>query len=171
MDNKGHWLPLRILAVAGALFNSYSVRKKGVSVVNEDILEIIWVNDLSILCFTSKRIIAAVPELPELPELSLWGAPDPGEMFASEDEGMLKMKKEELYKQSPEDILKADKRNFAIPYVEIVKVELFKRFFFFRKIRITTGTKKHGFTLLNENEYYRCMFALRPLLSNRLTVS
>jgi len=171
VDNKGHWLPLRILAVAGALFNSYSVRKKGVSVVNEDILEIIWVNDLSILCFTSKRIIVAHFR-------GSWGEPIASGAASGGFEGFgafvewdrREAKKEKLHKLSPEGILKADRKNFAIPYVEITKVELFKNWLG-QKLRITVGTKKHEFSLRKSNDYYKCMFALRPLLSNKLTVS
>ena len=80
---------------------------------------------------------------------------------------MLKKKKGKLYRQTPEAVLKADEENFYIPYTEIIQVELFKKFFE-RRIRITIGIRKHEFAFLNENEYCRCMFALRPLLSDKL---
>jgi len=135
-----------------------------VSVVNEEVLEIGYLTNGRILCLTPSRAIVATGGI-------AWYARHSDDTFIElrENEKM-REKKEKLYRQSAEAVLKADQRNFAIPYVEIIQVELFKKLFFRRKIRITTGIRKHEFTFLNENEYYRCMFALRPLLHDKLTV-
>lgn len=143
--------------------NSYSVRYKGVSVVNEEVLEIGYLTNGRILCLTPSRVIVATGGL-------AWYRQSSDATGRYYQEEKLQEKKEKLYRQSAEAVLKADERNFDIPYVEIIQVELFKQLFFRRKIRITIGIRKHEFTFLNEHEYYRCMFALRPLLHDKLTV-
>ena len=83
----------------------------------------------------------------------------------------------------PESILTAHKKNFAIPYTEIHKVELLKKEIwiglglslsylgFGRRVRITATAKKHEFRLRKGQELDYYANTLRPVLADKLVVS
>ena len=76
----------------------------------------------------------------------------------------------DLSKLSPEGILGAGTGNVAIPYVEITKVELFKKMRG-KKIRIITATEKREFWLSKPKEFEKCVDMLRPVLADKLSIS
>jgi len=131
--------------------------------VNEEILEVIETTDRKGLYFTSNRVIIA-----KLGGQALSMAF--GVFGALAESRMRAKKKEQLSKLSPESILTADKKNFAIPYTEVTKVELFKKMLG-RKVRITVGAKKHEFSLSKPKEFENYVNVLQPLLGDKLTVS
>lgn len=73
----------------------------------------------------------------------------------------------QLRNLSPEGILTANKKNFAVSYAEIVKVELFvvRRD---RMIRITASAATHEFLLDKPKEVQNYANALRPVLADKL---
>jgi hypothetical protein len=81
-------------------------------------------------------------------------------------ESKMRAKKlKELSQISPESILTDNKKNFAVPYEEITRLELGK------KLKIFTGPKKLEFRLSNAKEREAYANALRPMLGERLVVS
>ncbi len=116
------------------------------------------------LYFTSNRLIIAKIE-------SKGARFDPTGVFDLVSLFKRGKKVRDLGKLSPEGILGADSRNFAIPYVEVSKVELFKKMLG-KKIRITTATdEKHEFWLSKPKEFEKCVDMLRPLLGDKLSIS
>lgn len=131
--------------------------------MNEEILVVIDTNERKALYFTSNRVIVAKVGGQALSmAFGIAGALAESRMQAK--------KKEQLSKLTPESILTADKKNFAIPYTEITKVELFKKMFG-RKIRIIVGGKKHEFSLGKPKELESYVNTLRPVLADKLVVS
>ena len=111
------------------------------------------------LCFTSNRMIAAKIG-------STFG------IIIITD--YLAMKKsEKLKKISIESILKADKKNFEIPYTEITKVEMKKPRALSVYIRIFTHTKKYKFKFLNpgKKEFDAHESLVRSVLPDKLFIS
>jgi len=85
---------------------------------------------------------------------------------------MAAKKKEQLSKLSPESILTADKKNFAIPYTEVTQVEMLKkRRFHAAMVRIVAGAKKHQFVLDKPKELENYVNILRPVLEDKLVIS
>lgn len=115
------------------------------------------------LYFTSNRLIRAKIE-------SKAARFDPTGVFDLVSLFKRGKKVRDLSKLSPEGILGADSGNFAIPYVEISKVELFKKMRG-KKIRITTATEKHEFWLSKPKEFEKCVDMLRPVLADKLSIS
>ena len=138
--------------------------------MHEEILEFIETADREALCITLDKII--VVKLGGL--LGDWSDMEAGSflgIIGSKIESNRRAdKKEKLGKLSPESILTADTENYAIPCSEIIKAEISKGFLG-PKIKITAGINKHQFKLKNNNEYDKCMHALKPVLGDRLTVS
>lgn len=83
---------------------------------------------------------------------------------------MIDKKIEKLGKLCPEKILNANEKNFAIPYTEVIRLEMSKGFLRPR-VKITVGVNKHRFWLRKHNDFYKCMSALKPILGDTLTVS
>lgn len=131
--------------------------------MNEEIVEMIETADRKALYFTSNRVIVA-----KLGGQALSMAF--GVFGALAESRMRAKKKEQLSKLSPESVLTADKKNFAIPYSEITKVEFFKKMLG-RKIRIIAGAKKHEFGLSKPKELESYVNSLRPILADKLVVS
>lgn len=131
--------------------------------MNEEILVVIDTTEKKALYFTSNRVIVA-----KLAGSALSWAFGMGGAFA--EQRMAAKKKEQLSKLSPESILTADKKNFAIPYTEVTQVELLKKRFG-RKIRIVAGTAKHEFWLGKPKELENYVNTLRPVLEDKLVIS
>jgi hypothetical protein len=74
------------------------------------------------------------------------------------------------FRPHAESILTADKKNFAIPYTEVSKVEMSKGFLG-SNVRINVGAKKHQFKLSKPKEFQNYVDVLQPLLGDKLTVS
>lgn len=72
-----------------------------------------------------------------------------------------------ISERSPENILLADKENFAIPYTAISKVELSKKMLGL-KIRITTAAAKYEFGLEKPKEFEKTVNNLRSILTDKL---
>jgi hypothetical protein len=87
------------------------------------------------LCFTTERLIVAQSE--SLESDGVLGT-TLGYWWASKKQKELA---EAASKLSPEDILKAHKENYDIPYSNITKVELIKGFRY--SVKVFEGTKKH----------------------------
>jgi hypothetical protein len=85
---------------------------------------------------------------------------------------LAKKKREEYEKLSVDDILAADKKNYAIPYEEILKVEMKKPGTFSGiKMKISTGTKKHEFVFKKKKVLFDELVNLvRPLVGEKLSV-
>jgi len=137
--------------------------------VKEEVLVAIGTrsNDPTALFFTSNRVIVARTGGTAARIASYafgWGGQ------AAEEHAEDK-KTEELSKLPPEDILADNKRSFAIPYTDIIQVELFKRVFSGRQIRITAGTTKYQFRLAKPKELANYVNILRPVLTDKLVVS
>lgn len=131
--------------------------------MNEEILVVIDTTEKKALYFTSNRVIVA-----KLAGSALSWAFGMGGAIA--EARMAAKKKEQLSKLSPESILTADKKNFAIPYTEVTQVELLKKRFG-RKIRIVAGTAKHEFWLGKPKELENYVNTLRPVLEDKLVIS
>ena len=136
--------------------------------MNEEILVTIGTrsNQPTALFFTSNRVIVARTASTAARVIGYafgWGGQ------ATEEHAEDK-KIKELSKLPPEDILADNKKNFAIPYTDIIQVELFKKMLS-RKIRITAGTTKHEFRLSKPKELTTYINALRPVLADKLVVS
>jgi len=131
--------------------------------MHEDILEAIETTDRKMLYITPDKIIIA-----KLESFTSYVVTQPLPLLGYVD--VYAKEKERLGKLSPEAILTADKKNFAIPYSEITRLEMSKGFLG-SKVKITIGVNKYQFKLRNINEYYKCMSALKPVLEDKLTVS
>ena len=119
------------------------------------------------LFFTSNRLIIARTGSTAARIASYgfgWGGQAVGE--AAEDK-----KLKELSKVSPESILTDNKNNFAIPYSDIIQVEMFKKMLSGRQIRINMGTKKQQFRLSNPRKYKEYADILKSVLGDKLVVS
>ena len=134
--------------------------------MHDEILDIIETKDRKALCITpDKVIIAELGNAGGGPSLvAVFGLL--GEVVDSERRGS---KKEQIGKLSPEGILTADEKNFAIPYTEIIRVEMSKGFLG-SKVKLIVGVREHKFKLKNTDEYYKCKFALKPVLGDKLVV-
>ncbi len=132
--------------------------------MNEETVIIIETTETKALLFTTSRMIVAEV-----------GAPGDAATasFASFSvllaELMRHRKMRRLRKLSPENILTADKKNFAIPYAEIGKVELFGGRAS-KKILITAGTSTYEFLLSKPKEFQRYVNDLRFVLAGKLAV-
>ena len=67
---------------------------------------------------------------------------------------------------SPEAILKADEKNFAIPYSDIIEVEM-KKGILSGKIKIFTGTKKYEFNI-EKRKFENHLNFVRSVLPGKL---
>ena len=138
--------------------------------MHEEILEVIETFGRKALCITPNSIIIArlrgVSFVGFL--IVLYGLF--GRLTSIFEKEMTDEKKEKLGKLSPEGILTADKKNFAIPYSDVTRLEMSKGFLG-SKVKIMIGVNKHQFKLRNTNEYYKCMSALKTVLEDKLTVS
>ena len=82
---------------------------------------------------------------------------------------LVSKKPSDLAGMSIEDVLKADKNNYAIPHSDIIKVEINKKGFITKpSIWISTATKKHIFLILNEEMFDRCVNLVHTTLSGKL---
>lgn len=132
--------------------------------MNEEILVVIDCT-VTALYFTSNRVIVA--KLAGSALSTFFGL---GGMLA--EQRMAAKKKEQISKLSPESILTADKKNFAIPYTEVTQVELLKkRRFRVPMVRVVAGAKKHQFVLGKPKELENYANILRPILEEKLVVS
>jgi len=77
-------------------------------------------------------------------------------------------KPEELAGMTLEDILKEDKDNYALPYSEMVKVEM-KRGGFTSSpgVFFNTAKKKHVFVFSKEDGYNRCLSLVRATMPDK----
>ncbi|MFC1925603.1 hypothetical protein ACFLW2_02780 [Chloroflexota bacterium] len=122
------------------------------------------------LCFTSNRLIIANVDGTRL-IYAFFILAALGGLIIVLLQGRARTKKTELLKDlSPEMILAADKKNFAIPYTELGKVEMYKKMRQ-RKIRITDDTAKYEFSLSKSKEFEDYVTVLSPLLNDKLVVS
>jgi len=82
-------------------------------------------------------------------------------------------KREEYGRLSTESILKADKKNFAIPYVGIIKIEMKKPGTFSGgKIKIFTSDKTHEFTFKEKKELFdERVNLVRSVLPDKLSLT
>jgi len=79
-------------------------------------------------------------------------------------------RREKLKHLSAEEILKADKSNFAIPYSEIVRVEM-KHFGTRRIMKILTNTKEHKFNLFPRDRFDEHVNLVHSIIPDKLSVS
>ena len=83
----------------------------------------------------------------------------------------MRKKAEEFAEISAEEILKADKNNFAIPYSEILKVEMKKGGFLSPpNITIFTADKKYSFKILDKKAFDSCVELVRTALPEKVYV-
>ncbi|MFX0117440.1 MAG: hypothetical protein ACFFB3_23030 [Candidatus Hodarchaeota archaeon] len=117
------------------------------------------------LYFTSGRVIVA--KIGGSGLLGLFGAAG-----VAAEAYRQKKKKEELEQLSPESILTADKKNFAIPYSDIIRVEMKKPGrFSAAKIDFVTNGKTHKFILLQKKESFDNFTNLvRSVLPDQLSI-
>ena len=130
--------------------------------MQEEIIATIEMKKEQALFFTPTRVIVATLVGKGTSTGMKVGLGWAGRIAVSE---MRKHRLEELSQVSPESILTADKKNYAIPYEETTKVELGK------KLRIFAGPKKHEFKLSKGKERENYANALRPVLGDKLFVS
>jgi hypothetical protein len=121
------------------------------------------------LIFTSERIIVAKKGISkEVAGLVAGGAV--GQWLAIRSD---KKKAQELKQQDIEEILKADKKNYEIPYSETLKVEMKKlsRFSwpYSTEIKFTTDKKKRKFKLKNV-KFEEAIELFRALLPDKVDV-
>jgi hypothetical protein len=138
--------------------------------VNEEALVTIVPAGARAVCFTSNRVILANVDATPLIYVLFVFAMLGGLIIGLVQQRTRRRKTEELNKLSPASILTADKKNSAIPYAELSKVELVKTIGG-GKIRITVGTVKHEFGLSQPKELEGYVNVLRPLLAEKLAVS
>lgn len=135
--------------------------------MSEEILEVVDTKQAKVLYFTSSRVIVA--------NIKAGGGLGLGLAFGAlgglVEARMQAKKKEQLSKVSPESILTADKKNFAIPYADINEVELRKKLMGRREIRLTTGAAKYDFDLRKAKEFEKYLNTLRPIFGDKLIVS
>jgi len=86
-----------------------------------------------------------------------------------------KKREKEYLELSPEDVLKADKKNFALPNSEIREVELKCGGGNLVELKIITSEKKHKWLVLpfevkKEQRTEDCENILRPVFGDRLSV-
>lgn len=83
-----------------------------------------------------------------------------------------KKKFKKLSELSPGGILRADKKNFEIPYPDITRIEMKKRTFLRSKIEIIlTSREKHKFNILRKKEFEDYVNLIRSVLPNKTYVS
>ena len=145
--------------------------------VHEEILEAIETTRRKLLILTADKIIVAKPKgtvlsmaIDMIAEFLIGWVPFFGGVLDVDSTSIRAEKKEKLCRLSPESILTADKKNFAIPYSDVIRLEMSKGFLG-SKVKIMIGVNKHQFKLRNTNEYYKCMSALKTVLEDKLTVS
>ena len=115
-----------------------------------------------VLCFTSNRVIVADVHY----NLIIYVL---GGLIAGPLQYRTRNKKAEaLSMLSPESILTDDKKNFAVPYAELDKVELKMKG---RGVRIIAGTAKYEFWLNKPQDFEDLDNKLRPVLADKLVVS
>jgi hypothetical protein len=116
------------------------------------------------LVFTSDRLI--VTKLAGLLTILGGSLGDMGSLLASR----LTKKTSELAGMPLEEILKADKDNYAIQYSDIVKVDMKKRGLIGSPgIIISTATEKHVFVILREEGFRSCVDLVNATLSDKLS--
>jgi hypothetical protein len=133
--------------------------------MGEEILTVIGTGKPETLFFTSKRVIIAKTGgmASRMAMQSAFGV-----LGALAEQRREAKKKEELSKLTPESILSADKKNFGIPYEEIVKVEFFKKLLS-QKMRITTGTDKYEYYVAEpKKKQPEYLNTLRAVLGDKL---
>jgi len=82
---------------------------------------------------------------------------------------MASKKPEELAGMTIEDILKTDKDNYAIPYSEIVKVEMKKGGFISSPgVFFNTAKKKHVFVFSKKDGYNNCLNLVSVTIPDKL---
>jgi len=122
------------------------------------------------LVFTKNRIIVA--------KLAS-GAEKMGSIFsdmASDTYGgpkkLMKERREAYEKMSPEEILSADKDNFAMPHNEISKIEVKKPGLLSgSKIKVSTSDKTHEFFLKEKKQFFEeRVNSLRSVLSDKVSI-
>ena len=115
------------------------------------------------LIFTSNRVIVA--KLADFLTIFAGALGTVGSLI----DDLVSKKPSDLAGMSIEDILKADKDNYAIPHSDIIKVEIKKKGFITKpSIWISTATKKHIFLILNEEMFDRCVNLVHTTLSGKL---
>ncbi|MCK4368702.1 MAG: hypothetical protein KAV68_03415 [Dehalococcoidales bacterium] len=128
----------------------------------ETVLLIIKTTGAKALCFTTNRMIVAEVGEPS-DAYSAGYAP-----FASLARDLWRGRRiRKIMKLSPEGILTANKKNFAVSYAEIVKVELFvvRRD---RMIRIRASADTYEYLLAKPKEFQNYANVLRPVLADKL---
>ena len=143
--------------------------------MSEEVLVAIPTGKLEALFFTSNRVIIARTESAgsrftrSLP-FAFFGAL--GMAIAARIQQSQQAKKtKELSKLTPESILSADKKNFAIPYEEIMKVEFFKKIWG-PKVRISAGAGKYEYYAAKSSKNQLEMVnTLRTVLGNKVIAS
>lgn len=136
----------------------------------EGIVQVIETTDDKALFFTYSRLVVAHVE--GLGESAVYGNDALSilfNLFALGHSLGAAGKLKQLSKLSPEEVLAAHSLNFAIPYAEIIKVELFKKMLR-RKIRVTAGTTLE-YWLSKPRQVKRYVNALRLILPDKLEVS
>jgi hypothetical protein len=133
--------------------------------MSEEILEVVDTKQAKVLYFTSSRVIVANIKAGGGLGLAF------GALGGLAEARMQAKKKEQLSKVSPESILTADRKNFAIPYADINEVELRKKLMGRREIRLTTGAAKYDFDLGKAKEFEKYLNTLRPIFGDKLIVS
>ena len=122
------------------------------------------------LVFTSERILVA--KITGTLGVALSGLSGVvGELERMALNRKVKEKSEKFTSVSVEDILKADKDNYAIPYSEILKVEMKKGGFLWPpNISIQTKDKKYSFKILEKKEYDRYVDLVRTALPDKVYI-
>jgi len=122
------------------------------------------------LFFTSSRILVAKIRGPSDDLSYLFG----GVVAGIVADKLLKpeeKRREKLKQLSAEEILKADRSNFMIPYSEIVRVEM-KHFGRGRIMKIITNTREHKFNLnLRRDRFDEYVDLIRSIVPDKLSVS
>lgn len=82
-----------------------------------------------------------------------------------------KKKFKELIELSSESVLRSDKKNFGILYLDITRVEMKKKRLLRNKITIFTSRQKHEFHILSKKEFEDYVNLIRSVLPNKTYVS
>jgi len=138
--------------------------------VNEESLVTIVPVPAKALCFTSNRLIVANVNITEWIRLLWVFAMVGGIIIILVANLTWAWKTKQLSKLSVESILTADKKNLAIPYTKVRKVELFKEGRG-RIIRIISDTGIQEFNLIKPKEFEDYVNVLRPVLADKMAVS
>ena len=135
------------------------------------------IDKIYLLCFTSSRVIVTKKDIPQFESTAavlLLG--QVAAAIAAYNEKKNKAKNNQFLQLSPEDILKADNKNFSIAYSDIMKVEMKKPGRIWApEINITTNNNRTlrfymSREYMNRELFDACFSLVHSVLPDKLSV-